>query len=316
MDQLINFLGLGLESGQSHQGLALSPEYFRKNFLNNSEYKLNLFDHGDIYSSFENYHRISKDEDLECFNWKAFQQAYFKISSLLRSNNLLINWGGDHSMAIPTVGAFCKNYPSGKVLWIDAHADLNLPEHSPTGNLHGMPLALLMNLDRRCNEKMPWLTSKLKPEQLIYLGIRDLDPFEVKTIEDLGIKHYTAKDIRTCGIDSIAFEIVNEVKSNPLHISFDIDSLDPELAPSTGVPVTEGLKTNDLEYLSEILSAHSNIKSIDIAEINPLIGSEKDVYMTCLAAVKFLKSFVEKNKNKQGELYDKFSNPYIKYSTA
>jgi arginase len=220
----------------------------------------------------------------------------------LEDKTPLLNWGGDHSIALSTVGAFTYHYQDGYVIWIDAHADLNLPSKSLTGNFHGMPLAVLLNLEGIADKHFKWLKKTLDPKKLIYIGLRDLDAYELSIINSLQIKTYFNKDILKTGLDHIAQEISAQTHGHPLHISFDIDSIDPIFAPSTGVPVDYGLTPDDLNILSEKLFKNSIIPSMDIVEINPDLGTSVQVEQTYLIAFNFLKSIFKNNY--QGEFYD------------
>ncbi|HWU45058.1 MAG TPA: arginase family protein, partial [Bdellovibrio sp.] len=250
----INFFGLGIEVGQEQSGLKNSHEYVRRYFSFLRRQGLNLHDRGEITGE-DNYGvKIHSSQQVQKFNWQPYEKAYKKIQRLLQEPEVLLNWGGDHSVALATVGAFCSQNPEGYVVWIDAHTDLNLPEYSMSGNLHGMPVSILMNLQEIASRHFPWLEAKLQPEKLIYVGVRDLDPFEKATVQKLGIETHTASDIRESGMSKIARKISEKVAHKPLHISFDIDSLSPEVAPATGVPVEDGLSLEDVKILGRALS--------------------------------------------------------------
>lgn len=306
MKRQVNFLGLGFEVGQSLNGLAFSPQYARKYFSLLKEQALEFRDYGDISSTNSaNRNKFHTNKDLENFEWQLYQNAFLTIRKLLQKDSLLINWGGDHSVGIATVGGFCREYSNGYVIWVDAHADLNLPTSSLTGNLHGMPLAILLNLAQVQDKKLPWLQSYLNPKKLIYIGLRDLDPFEKEMIKDYDILNYDMDDIRRRGMSAIAAEISKLVQNQALHVSFDIDSIDPIYAPSTGICVSAGLNLNDLEILGTAILTNENLKSVDIVEINPAVGSPQQVAQTYLVAFNFLKN-IEYSSNK-GVSYDTVS---------
>jgi len=292
MDQLIHFLGLGIEGGQPRGGLHRSPSLARE-FLPALQRAsgLQFVDEGDISPMPGDAAKVHSPEDLKGVDWKPYQQGLRKIRDLLqKKNGPVLNWGGDHSVALSTVGAFCEHAPQGSVVWIDAHADLNLPCVSPTGNLHGMPLSVLLDLGEIKTRHFPWIQGCLNPTQLIYVGLRDLDPFEQQTLLDLNITAYPAPVIRRRGMAAVAREIFARVQGRPLHISFDIDSLSPEVAPSTGVPVAEGLLLPEVEILGRELSRHPDLTSMDVVEINPALGTAQDVRQTYLAAFKVVAS--------------------------
>lgn len=293
------FLGLGIESGQGKEGLRLSARAARFHLKKTSGLK--FVDHGDVATSTPSGSlRVYSSQDLKSVEWADYEQAYWQVRRLLRNKKVLVNWGGDHSMALASVGAFTSEFPDGYVLWIDAHADLNIPEASPTGYLHGMPLSFLLKLEERDKSPFPWLNIPLQPRKLICLGLRDLDPFEVHTINKLGIMAISASQVESLGIEKLARKIYQLTRHHPLHISFDIDSVDPRFAPATGVPVRGGLKPRDLWILSDVLSQHRRIHSIDVAEINPTIGEPSQVHTTFQIAIQFLKGLLKK----QGGLYD------------
>ncbi|MBC7712457.1 MAG: arginase [Rhizobacter sp.] len=303
MKTLINFLGISFEIGQSKTGLDNSTKTCRKYFHYLKEQGIDIIDHGDIQNPNINEKlKIHSDSDLKSIEWNKYEAAYSIASEIMNSDYPLLNWGGDHSIALATVGAFTAKNPEGFVLWIDAHADLNLPEQSLSGNLHGMPLAVLLNLNGIRTKYFKWIESSLKPEKLIYIGLRDVDPFEKNIIDSLGIKAYSYSEIQKRGMTVIAKEIHAMTKGNPIHASFDIDSVDPKFAPSTGVPVKSGLTPNDLDILGEELLKKSDVRSMDIVEVNPELGNSNQVERTFFIAFNFLKSVF--NNNYPGDNHD------------
>ena len=300
----INFLGLGFEVGQEQSGLKISLEYVRQHFPFLKKQGLKIVDRGEISTHDPRSTKIHSAQQVHKVDWNPYKEAYFQIQQLLQRPEALLNWGGDHSVALATVGAFCAQNPEGYVVWIDAHTDINLPEHSLSGNLHGMPLAILLNVHNIATKHFPWLGKTLSPENLIYVGVRDLDPFEKEIVQQLGIQAFTTTDVRTQGMSKIARQIFDKVAGRPTHISFDIDSLSPEFAPATGVPVQDGLSLEDIEIFGRIFCRHQKLRSVDVVEINPAIGSANDVAKTYFAALKFLMSIFY-----QGGIYDGISRP-------
>ncbi len=297
-------MGLGFEVGQERNGLKSSHESVRQYFPFLERQGLRIVDQGEILSNDPRCAKIHSSQQVPNFDWHPYKEAYNRIQALLQQPEVLLNWGGDHSVALATVGAFCSQNPDGYVVWIDAHTDINLPEHSLSGNLHGMPLSILLNIQNISSKYFPWLTTPLQVEKLIYVGVRDLDPFEKEIVQHLGIEAFTATDVRAQGMSKIARKIFQKVANKPLHISFDIDSLSPEVAPATGVPVQHGLSLEDVEVLGRALSKHPQLRSVDIVEINPELGSAQDVFQTYFAALRFLMSIFY-----QGGIYDGISRP-------
>ena len=274
-----HFLGVNISSGQPYPGVSLSSQKIRQHFYNLQKMTgLRIFDQGDINQEQHLSPKIHCCDEIKKMNWQPYQEAYKKIHQLLKTQLPVINWGGDHSIGVSTVGAFTAHYPEGYVLWIDAHADLNLPEYSLTGNVHGMPLAFLLNLENSGAKFFPWLKNFLKPEKLIYLGLRDVDPFEQTMLDQLKIRYYTNQDVKMKGMRKIAREMSALCANQDLHISFDIDSVDPRLAPATGLHVPNGLLSDDLVLLAGQLNRHFNdgakLRSVDVVEINPNMTDE------------------------------------------
>jgi arginase len=291
MKKNINFSGLGIEIGQSLSGLnrsSLEVPHFQK-ILNELDFTFNYKGHINQVNDLRPI-KVRSEFDLNKILLDEYVQSYFKTINLLKEDVPLVNWGGDHSIAISTVSAFLNQYPHGYVVWIDAHGDINIPSRSLTGSFHGMPLAVLLNLENIGVNYFHWIDSFLKSDKLIYLGLRDLDPFEKELIFNKNINSFTFREIYFDGIKNVLDKILKIVGSSPVHISFDIDSTDPLFASSTGVPVMGGFTPSDLEIIGNIFNKNLNIKSIDVVEINPTIGTAQEVEQTYLTAFKFLNS--------------------------
>ncbi len=305
MKQQMAFVGIGIEAGQIHEGLSLSSRFARKRLKSCVDFT----DFGDIA---ENTKRVplTTSQDIQKLDLRVYEKAAETVMRALRSHTFTLNWGGDHSIALSTLSAFLSLYPEGQIVWVDAHADLNKPDTSPTGNFHGMPLSFLMGLNS-CSLPALFKTN-LKPSQLIYVGLRSLDPYEQETIQKLGITYFDMKFIRQYGMRKVLEAIQSQVGSKPTHVSFDIDSLDPVVAPSTGVPETQGLNLDEAKILSSFLAHKTHCKSLDIVEVNPFIGTLNEVEQTYQAAFIFLNNFI---LNKRGKNVGKFQSNQRKSST-
>lgn len=292
MERLINFSGIGFEIGQKKIGLGLTTQFARKYFYQLKNFGIQVIDQGDVISQkLTTPVEIYSKKDILKIQLENYKNAYLKSLNLLNKGLPLINWGGDHSIAISTVSAFLNYYQDGYVIWIDAHADLNLPEKSLTGNFHGMPLSILLNLNNIGKDYFPWIEHFLCPSKLIYIGLRDVDDFEYQTIQELGITTFFKNDIDNIGIQNVIEQVQVKTKNFPLHISFDIDSIDPSFAPSTGVHALNGITPDDLYLFGNSLNKNqSTICSIDIVEINPTLGTESDRDNTYTLANNFLNS--------------------------
>ena len=179
--------------------------------------------------------------------------------------------GGDHSIAVGTVGGVTHHEPCG-VLWIDAHADFNTPDTSPSGNLHGMPLAALMGYGAPELVNLGRSGPKLEAAQVVLLGVRDVDPEERILLKNSGVGVYTMREIDARGIAAIAREALARLSHLPrLHVSLDMDSLDPTEAPGVGTPVHGGLTYREAHLLMEIIADCACVGSLDVVEINPIL---------------------------------------------
>lgn len=303
----VQFLGINISSGQPHAGVSASSEKIRQYFATLKTVGLHILDQGNIEQGQHNNQKVHSCDEIKKINWQPYEKAYEKISQLLKTQAPVINWGGDHSIGISTVGAFTEQYPDGYVVWIDAHADVNLPEYSLSGNTHGMPLAFLLNLENFGEKNFSWLKCFLNPEKLIYVGLRDVDPFEQQILDKLKIRYYTAQDIKTKGMVHVAREISSICNHQNLHVSFDIDSVDPRLAPATGLHVPNGLLTEDLQMLTWYLGDSAILRSVDVVEVNPSMTDQMGVELTHSVALQFLLGLLLP----QQELYKKDSKTFF-----
>ncbi|GGB77683.1 arginase [Deinococcus soli (ex Cha et al. 2016)] len=185
--------------------------------------------------------------------------------------------GGDHSVSMGTVtGNALRGNPAGAhmgLIWVDAHTDYNTPGSSPSGNIHGMPVAHLTGLGdpRLSGLGGGW---HMRPEDIVMIGIRSVDPFERDLLREAGIKAYTMKDVDQLGITRIHEETMDRLSATErLHVSFDADALDPSVCPGVGTPVPGGLTYREGHLLMELLSESGRVTSMDIVEVNPILDT-------------------------------------------
>ena len=171
---------------------------------------------------------------------------------------------------------------------MDAHADLNTPETSPSGNSHGMPLSGLLGLVDKNIWGMPWMNQLLKPEQVIHLGVRDMDHGEIQIMENLNIEYYRPEKIREIGLKNILKDIAKRWEGHPTHLSFDIDGLDSTLVPATGTPVPGGLNMEDAKLIIDSAKNDFDLVSAEIVEFNPDLAKNANELRVTEANVKEL----------------------------
>ncbi|XP_063605845.1 arginase, hepatic-like [Penaeus indicus] len=213
------------------------------------------------------------------------------VSKALKETDLCLTLGGDHSIAIGTVNGHSQANPDHQVvvLWVDAHADVNLGKTSPSGNMHGMPVSFhLRELAEKVN-RLPdrWPQPCISAQHISYIGLRDLDPGEVRMIKDMGIQAFWASDVERVGLSAVlgmCMEHLKPSEKRPLHISFDIDALDPVEAPSTGTPVRGGLTLREGLNIVEVARNTGHLRAFDMVEVNPDLGNQNDANLTSQAA--------------------------------
>ncbi len=197
--------------------------------------------------------------------------AYLAASQAVTEGVIPIFLGGDHSIAIGTVGGVTASGPCG-LIWVDAHGDYNTLESSSSGNVHGMPLATLLG------EGAPELISvgrsgaKLSAENVVVIGLRDLDGEERERLKKSGMLLFTMRDIDEQGMGQVARAALKQLEHcEKIHISLDVDALDPHEAPGVGTPVPGGLSYREAQLLMEIIADSRRLCSLDIVEINPIL---------------------------------------------
>ena len=168
-----------------------------------------------------------------------------------------------------------RKYPDACVIYVDAHADINTPQTTGSGNIHGMPLSFILGLDRSIPE-FQWINRILPANKLVYIGLRDLDESEKEIIRNYGIKAFSMHEVDEYGIGKVvqmALDHVNPNRDLPIHMSFDIDALDPSVAPSTGVPVDRGLTSREGHYICEAVHKTGCLVALDLVVCTPFLIS-------------------------------------------
>jgi arginase len=180
--------------------------------------------------------------------------------------------GGDHSIAVGTVAAAGSDGEPIGLIWLDAHGDFNPPDTSPSGNIHGMPLAILMGEGHPDLVNVGRPGPKVLPENVVMIGLRDIDPAEKRRLRDSGVTIFTMRDIDEQGISSVANKAVMKfAHMKRIHLTVDMDALDPVEAPGVGTPVPGGISYREAHLLMEILADSKKVGSMDLVEINPIL---------------------------------------------
>jgi arginase len=203
-----------------------------------------------------------------------------RLAALVREGckggRLPVVLGGDHSVAIGTLSGLASvaGGPGG-ALWFDAHGDLNTPQTSPSGNIHGMPLAVALGLAAEMFADDAWPLPSLASDHVVLLGIRSLDEGERELVTELGIAAYTMSDFDRRGVEPVVREAIERVAGAPfVHVSLDMDVVDPEAAPGVGTPVRGGLSYREAHLAMELVAEECAFGSIEIVEVNPILDRE------------------------------------------
>lgn len=184
--------------------------------------------------------------------------------------------GGDHSLAAGSLAGALDRLPELRVLWLDAHGDLNTPITTPSGNVHGMPLAVALGQAPDLFDGLDWNRRRLLPERVAIVGVRSIDPGERDLIRQLGLKVFTIADVDRHGIYEVLQRVLRYLNSPPgsLHVSFDLDIVDPWFAPGVGTPVSGGITVREAHLALETIAQSGALASAEIVEVNAIRDHE------------------------------------------
>jgi arginase len=276
----IRVIGVPLDLGQSRRGVDMGPSAVRVAGL---EARLEAIGHkvedaGNIAVAIPEQ---KKEGAVNAKYLKEITATCTKAAELvlktLEAGKIPMVLGGDHSIAAGTVSGVAEFYRRQNqkigLIWIDAHTDMNSPESSPSGNVHGMPLAAIMGLPPYELGRIYDFTPKVQPANCVLVGIRDVDNFEKENIRKAGVEVFTMRDIDERGMRSVMEEALRMAGRDTVgyHVSLDMDWIDPEDAPGVGTPVWGGATYREAHLAMEIISDHGRMLSFEIVEVNPVI---------------------------------------------
>jgi arginase len=277
----IHVIGVPLDLGAGRRGVDMGPSAFRIAALGEGIARLGyaVADRGDLPAPIPETQE-ERDERKKYIHEIAgvCQQLYDLVRAVLDDGAMPLVLGGDHSLAAGSVGAAAawardvKGLPIG-LIWVDAHGDMNTPETSPSGNVHGMPLAALLGREPAELARLGGWSPKVRPEHTVLLGLRNVDEREKAAIRDSGVFVFTMKDVDRHGI-ALAMEQAVKVAGTGtagIHVSFDMDACDPSVAPGVGTPVRGGLNYREAHMVMELVADSGLLTSLDIVEVNPTL---------------------------------------------
>jgi arginase len=198
-----------------------------------------------------------------------------QVGLALEQGRIPIVLGGDHSIALGTLGGLAARRGPGAVLWFDAHGDLNTPETTPSGNVHGMPLAAALGRGGPGFESPAWTLPALQPERVAVIGARELDAGERALIAELGLAVHSMSALDRRGIEAVVSEALERAAGAPfVHVSLDMDGLDPDVAPGVGTPVRGGLTYREAHLAMELVAESGLLCCFEIVEVNPILDRQ------------------------------------------
>ncbi|MCP4723343.1 MAG: arginase [Desulfobacteraceae bacterium] len=275
MPKQISIIGVPMDFGQLLRGVDMGPAALRYTGLISRLRELGhlVVDRGDVRIPIRDADGpapLSEDKYLNEIT-QICQAIYNAGHEAVKQGHFPLFLGGDHSIAVGTVAAVSGDDPVG-LIWIDAHGDFNTPETSPSGNIHGMPLAALIGEGHPSLVNVGRPGMKVHPENVVLIGQRDLDQAEKKRLKQSGITVFTMRDIDEQGISSVANKaIMKFAHLKRIHLTVDMDALDPLEAPGVGTPVPGGISYREAHLLMEILADSGKVASMDLVEVNPIL---------------------------------------------
>ena len=272
MKKTIRIIGVNMDLGQSRRGVDVGPSAIRYADLSTRLEQLGfgVFDAGNIAVPVKD--TLTDKEVVTCIH-NACEAVYDTGKAAIADGCIPIFLGGDHSIAMGSIGGVTHHAPCS-VIWIDAHGDYNTPETSASGNIHGMPLAVLTGAGDRALTDIGRPGVKVEPKDVVLIGLRDLDSVERERLQRSGITIFTMRDIDENGISAVAKKALTSLTNHSrIHVSLDMDAMDPMIAPGVGTPVPGGLTYREAQLLMETLADSGRVTSLDMVEINPIIDT-------------------------------------------
>ncbi|KAF9419271.1 hypothetical protein HW555_004198 [Spodoptera exigua] len=286
----VGIIGVPFEKGQKKYGVSVAPAALRYAGLIQqlSEIDgLDVKDYGDIETP--GIEEVKMENMAHLAPVSACNKKLSKrVSEVLRDDRVVVTIGGDHSIGVGTVDGHYQVNNDMILIWVDAHADINTNKTSDSGSVHGMPVALLV---KEFCSYWPYLPTMDWQGTLV--SLRSVDHYERLAIEKYKIPTFAMEDVEEHGIKKSIEHVLKKLdpeNKRPIHVSFDIDSLDALEAPSTGTPVRGGLSLREAINLMEIIYATGRLRAVDLVEINPAIGDESDRKKTIEAGLCVLKA--------------------------
>ncbi|KAI8806186.1 Ureohydrolase [Cladochytrium replicatum] len=291
----VGVIGAGFNGGQPHSGVEQGPARLVEFGLIDQLKELGwAVDFDEKFPTWEHL-KVDHSDDIgklknARYVSKVAQSIKRSVQDVCSKGHLALTLGGDHSIAMGTISGSAAVYPDLGVIWVDAHTDINTPETTESGNLHGCPVAFLMGLAGKV-ESFEWLTKCLDPSRIVYIGLRDVDAPEKRILREQKIKAFSMHDVDRHGIGKIMEMALDYLgRDKPIHLSYDVDAMDPSVAPATGTPVRGGLTFREGHYICEILHESGCLVAVDVVEVNPELGDHHSLIQTVQVGCSLVRS--------------------------
>ncbi|XP_046344056.2 arginase-1-like [Haliotis rufescens] len=295
----IGVIGMPFSKGQPKAGTQLAPKLIRQAGMLEKmrEAGNDVIDHGDLavvdIASDEPIKNVSRPKNVGAANKLLCEN----VEKVVRQKQGCLVLGGDHSIAMGSIQGHIQAEPDLVVLWVDAHADINTPLTSPSGNVHGMPLSFIVKELEPYMPTIPgfeWAKPCLAAKDIAYIGLRDVDGGEKAIIDKLGIHSFSMHEVDKFGVAAVVERALNAMDPSgirPIHVSFDVDAMDPDIIPSTGTAVPGGLSLREAYYIAEEVAATGRLSVLDCVEVNALLGSKEEQQRTVKNTVEVMSRF-------------------------
>lgn len=286
----ISIIGVPTDYGQSKRGVDIGPSAIRYAGVVEKLQGIGHFvrDEGDIRMNAKQEH----PSNVKLLNLMEVVEISTllakKVQNVTKQHRFPLVLGGDHSVAIGTLAGLAMYYKNLGVIWFDAHADLNTPETTPSGNIHGMPLAASIGLGHEMLTRIGSGTPKIRAENIVIIGARSIDPGERLLIKEQGIKVFTMHEIDVLGMARVMEDTMHYLKAqgvDGVHLSFDLDSMDPLYTPGVGTPVSGGLTYRESRVAMEMLYAAGVVTSAEFVEVNPIVDDQNRTAEVAVALI-------------------------------
>jgi arginase len=281
----VHIVGVPLDHGAGRRGVGMGPSAIRIAGLHDALTRIgwSIEDHGDVtIPAPETCPPGDPKAKYLPLVTQACREVCAEVQAVLEQNGVPLVIGGDHSIAIGTISGLAAHLRQKHgaaaqrklgVIWFDAHGDINSPETSPSGNIHGMPVACLLGKGPESLLSLGFQGPKIDPRRFVQIGLRDLDEVEKEAIREAGYRVFTMEDIDRRGMAAVidqAMEVVTD-GTDMVHVSFDVDAVDPIYAPGTGTRKVGGLTYREAHLAMETLARSGRVTSVEVVEVNPIL---------------------------------------------